>query len=391
MDLPDPSKVPWAGADAANAWEIAGYVESIHRGLVQGWVRNLAAPDRALGVSARVGDQEIGRAAVNGFREDLGGRHGFAIELDISRVSSSAFAEIEVHVSDDCGHETVLPRRPHISATIFSGPSVDPAQRPLFVLGAARSGTSAIVAALRSASRYEGYDEGHVFPLLDNLLQTVAAYYSEAAPAINYVAGIATIPSEYFEQGISSLFVNLMKEKFKTDFWIDKTPSNEMILSAPYLKNIWPSARFIFMKRRGLENIVSRQHKFSDDFATRCADWANAMSSWLQVRQELKRMAIEVDQLAMAREPARVATALGAFLHLEPEETERLITQLESTRIEQTSTDIAHTLDIADVGWSTDEIKTFYDICGTAMREYGYSEDKSYFLKEDVYRGVFVL
>jgi hypothetical protein len=102
-------------------------------------------------------------------------------------------------------------------------------------------------------------------------------------------------------------------------------------------------------------------------------------------------MAIEVDQLTMAREPARVATALGAFLDLEPEETERLITRLESTRVEQTSTDIAHTLDIADVGWSTDEIKTFYDICGTAMREYGYSEDKSYFLKEDVHRGVFVL
>src|SRR5262249_40149982 len=125
VNLPDPSQVPWARADAANAWEIVGSVESIHPDLVEGWVRNLAAPDRILKVSARVGDLEIGRAAVNGFRGDLGGRHGFAIELDNSRVSSLIFAELEVHVRDDCGHETVLPRRPHISGTIFSGPSVD--------------------------------------------------------------------------------------------------------------------------------------------------------------------------------------------------------------------------------------------------------------------------
>ncbi len=391
MNIPEPSEAPWAAATPARDWEIVGCVESIHRSLVQGWVRNLAVPDRILEVSARAGDQEIGRAAVNIFREDLDGDHGFVIQLDANRISSSTFAELEIHVRDNHGRETVLPRLPHIRETIFPRSSVDPTQHPLFILGAARSGTSAIMAALRSASRYQGYDEGHVFPLFSNLLQTVAAYYAEAAPAINYVAGIATIPSKYFEQGISSLFINLMKEKFETDCWIDKTPSNEMILVAPYLKTIWPSARFIFMKRRGLENIVSRQHKFSDDFVMRCSDWVKAMLSWLQIRHELKGMAIEIDQLAMAREPARVANALGTFLELEREETDRLIIQLGSTRIEQTSADISDTLDIAGIGWSNDEINTFHDICGTAMRKYGYSEDKSYFLKEDVHRGVFTL
>lgn len=391
MEIPDPTVVPWAGAHTASDWKIAGFVESIHHSLVQGWVRNSAAPDCNLEVSARIGDQEIGRAAVDVFRADLGGKHGFVIKFDGNRASPSIFSELEVRVRDGYSHETVLPRRPHLSEPIFSGSSEDPTQRPIFVLGAARSGTSAIVAALRSASRYEGYDEGHIFPLLSDLLQTLADYYSAAAPAINYVAGIATIPRKYFEKGISSLFVNLMKEKFQTKFWIDKTPSNEMILVSPYLKEIWPSARFIFMKRRGLENIVSRKHKFSDDFSISCADWAKAMSSWLQVRHELKGMAIEVDQLAMAREPARVAKALGTFLGLEREETDRLITELESTRLEQTSADIAHTLDIAGVGWSNEEIKTFHDICGAAMQEYGYSKDKSYFLKDDGRHGVFVL
>jgi hypothetical protein len=391
MSIRNPSEMRSTEAHLTSNWEIVGYVGAVHRSLVEGWVRNLAAPEAMLEVFAKVGDEELGRSTVDVFREDLRGNHGFVIELDVNRVGSSTFSDLEIHVRDDHGNEAVLPRRPHFTETIFPGPSIDRTQHPLFILGAARSGTSAVMAALRSASRYRGYDEGHVFPLLSNLLRTVEAYYSEAAPAIAHVAGIATIPRKYFQEGISSLFVNLMREKFETEFWVDKTPSNEMILAAPYLKKIWPSARFIFMKRRGLENLVSRQHKFSDDFASRCSDWANAMSSWRQIRHELKGMAIEIDQLAMAREPARVAKALGTFLALERDETDRLVTRLESTRVEQTSADIADTLDIAGVGWSDDEINMFHEICGTAMREYGYSEDKSYFVKEDVHRGVLAL
>lgn len=51
---------------------------------------------------------------------------------------------------------------------------------------------------------------------------------------------------------------SLHKEKI----WVDKTPDPRMIKCVPRLKRAWPNAKFIFVKRRGIENLESRIKKF---------------------------------------------------------------------------------------------------------------------------------
>jgi hypothetical protein len=184
----------------------------------------------------------------------------------------------------------------------------------------------------------------------------------------------------------------MMKNKFQTDFWVDKTPSNEMILASPTLKEIWPGARFIFMKRRGIENVMSRQRKFSENsFKIHCTDWADAMAFWEQVRDGLNGCAIEVDQLEMAKAPRRVGEAIGEFLELARQETQELLHRLETGRVEQTSGSIFDTFDIDSLGWSSHELETFNNICGEMMKNYGYSYDGAYFRREYSDNGVVIL
>jgi hypothetical protein len=165
-------------APLRDVWVPHGCVEWIHPAHIQGWVIDHISPFSQLQVSARVADQEIGSAAVNRRREDLAeanlghGHHGFTIELHQPIDPLSMLGELQVLVRDDKGNSATLPRLPQIVPTIFSRSCVDPLQRPVFILGAARSGTSTIVSALRAATRYKGYDEGHVFPLLRSLLLT---------------------------------------------------------------------------------------------------------------------------------------------------------------------------------------------------------------------------
>ena len=50
--------------------------------------------------------------------------------------------------------------------------------RPIFIVGAARSGTTVIVQALCQGAGLPGYDEGHVLPLLNQLHRTVDDYFA---------------------------------------------------------------------------------------------------------------------------------------------------------------------------------------------------------------------
>src|ERR1700691_4163884 len=89
-----------------------------------------------------------------------------------------------------------------------------------------------------------------------------------------------------------------------------------MIYAAPVFTQMWPSAVFVFAKRRAIENILSRTRKFpSVPFKDHCASWSEAMSAWRSVRDGGVQ-AIEVDQFDLAHHPAREAERLGAFLDL---------------------------------------------------------------------------
>jgi Arc/MetJ family transcription regulator len=103
------------------------------------------------------------------------------------------------------------------------------------------------------------------------------------------------------------------------------------------------------------------------------------MRQWVEVRGQLSGVAIEIDQLTLARESAAVGEALKSFLRLESREAEALAQALETDRPERTAQRFAATYSADELGWSAAERQIFERVCGPAMAEYGYAMGPEYF------------
>lgn len=379
---------------------IIGTIEAIDENEVHGWAFITDAPDDHLVITLSLDDLAIGSGIANITRDDLAtigfgnGDHAFAVTFDIP-VRPEDLDHIEVFAQAPNGDRLRLARNrgkpvvaepppppSPVALGSFPLPTHDRAQHPVFVLGAARSGTSAMAQALLKCGVYQGFEEGHFLWLLRNFLLTVHKYYEangeDALP--DRFTMLSRVPKTYLIGAARAVFIAAMSEMFPQGRWIDKTPRPEMIEAAPLMQELWPNARFVFMKRRGLENVSSRLTKFPTiDFADHCRDWARSMEAWLIVRDLMGGAAMEVEQLAVAREPERTATEVGKFLDLPDYATRRIAIAFANDRPEQTTRKLAPILQIDKLGWTDLQIVAFREICGPMMAAYGYAYTDAYF------------
>jgi len=378
---------------------ITGFIELIDVEEVRGWAYLPDVPDEKLEIIVSLDDLTVGSGTAATFRDDLAqlgfgaGDHAFAVKLDIP-VAVADLDQIEVLVRMSDGTTAPLPRARNMKVeavqqpprakalTIFPLPTSDPAHHPAFILGAARSGTSAVAQALLKCGAYGGFEEGHFLWLVRRFLLTVHKYYEDngedALP--NRFTMLAHIPNTYLISAVRATFIAAMQEMFPDGRWLDKTPRAEMIEVAPIMQELWPNARFVFMKRRALENVSSRLSKFPTiSFRQHCKDWARSMNAWLLVRDLLGGAAIEVEQLAIAQAPERSAEALGRFLDLPDHAVKRLAKSFSEDRPEQTTREFAPVMQIDRLGWTDAMITEFRAVCGPMMAAYGYSYTDRYF------------
>jgi hypothetical protein len=387
---------------------VTGYFRIASTSEIAGWAYDPRHPDEYLTVEVFVGDQRIGSTVADQFRADLAaarvgkGDHGFVLRLDEELpidgvVRLDAFAGSRGGVYGPLGFISPGGASPDAepdaapltrsvgtgTAVAFTGTTEDRAHRPVFVLGAARSGTSAIAQALAAATRYSGHEEGHLLDLIGSMLQVVGRHYDERSDEWRYRENtmIATAPKAFLEDGVRHIFIELARTLFPKGWWLDKTPRPAMIRIAPMLRQIWPEARFIYMKRRAIENIMSRMTKFPTlDFDNHCRDWTEAMQIWTQVRASLAGAAVEVDQLFLATEPDRAAEALSRLLILQPREVASLAQALRLDRPERTAERFGVAESLAELPWLPEQHNSFWRICGPMMEAYGYSDDAKYFM-----------
>ena len=146
-----------------------------------------------------------------------------------------------------------------------------------------------------------------------------------------------------------------------------------MVAVAPLLASVWPRARFIFLRRRGAENIVSRLSRFpGTSFRAHCRDGAEAMQGWRAVRETLGSAALEFDQLELAEAPVRSAERVAALFDLPADATTRLSHALANERPERTAARFPARLDVGEAGWSQAQIDYFNRTCAPMMAAYGY-------------------
>jgi hypothetical protein len=250
---------------------------------------------------------------------------------------------------------------------------------PLFVVGSPRSGTSALVAALRAAG-YRGFNEGNFLGLLAHMRRITDNYFDTFWTDDPFVM-MSRIDRDEFKSHLAELFKRIIGRENPVEPWLDKSGNPEVVMLIPVLRELWPSAHFIFAKRRGIENIASRVRKFpAYGFEYHCKDWAANMSAWRAVRQDLPDLpCIEVEQYGLVHNPAAAAAPITAFLRLSPKQEARLVNAFRKERPQQTEAgSTARVLTLKTAGWSPQQIELFKRHCGQEMELFGYSLDESY-------------
>lgn len=392
-------------------------------GEISGWALDRQHMDDRLLIEMFLGDRLIGVTTAD--RSSGRGRpqadgHGFRLALS-QKLPPEAVSELALFATSLAGERAAVPLSDALLATdagsdgeadralppsgqsaVTIGPrpdalqehewrrsGVDESQFPVFVLGAPRSGTTAVTQALLRLKQFDGVEEDHLLELAYGLTDIVNAHFATLAEvrgrylAPEEIARLHTldrlVDAGVITAGIRGVFIDAIRSTFKSVHWVAKTPNATMILAAPLLRQMWPHARFIFMKRRAIENVASRSRKFhTEEFQDHCIAWADAMWSWLVVRQQLAGSAIELDQMLLAREPGRAATAIGAHLGLTADDIAALEMTFAHDRPEQTSEAIDVTLTSAELEWSPEQRQEFETTCGPMMAEFGYDYDSYY-------------
>jgi hypothetical protein len=251
---------------------------------------------------------------------------------------------------------------------------------PVFILGSPRSGTSALADVLWHIG-YHGFGEGHFLSLIHYWEAIVDQHYVRFAEPPRAGVMLGNIDKGELKRRMFATFRSVVDDLDQQEPWFDKTPDPGMILASPSIKTLWPDSVFVFAKRRGIENVISRVKKFpGESFENHCAGWAGTMRVWRKVRALLPPGSfIEVEQRDMIQQPEHTAQRLCAFLQLY-ESTVLAVSEAMSTlRPEESAAGSASkTSSLDESGWTAEQKETFLKHCENEMNEYGYTLDERY-------------
>jgi hypothetical protein len=260
-----------------------------------------------------------------------------------------------------------------------------PGFMPIFVIGAARSGTSVLCDALRLGAGLPGNREGFLMSVGYLLMTTLDRAWQTLGPGLQRLAdGGRGDPAQ--ERALTKFDADELLRDVLRHFhrlavpesgsvWVDKTPDIYMVHATPILAAAYPAARWVWVQRNGVEVVDSRRRSHHGmSFEESCRDWAMVVGDWQRVRPMLGDRCLELDQRDIALRGAETAAKLGAFLGLGAAATcamERVFSEHQPGRTTRRGYDEILTLDAA--AWPAAQKETFRRICGRSMQAAGYS------------------
>jgi glycosyltransferase involved in cell wall biosynthesis len=259
-----------------------------------------------------------------------------------------------------------------------------PEARPVFVLGPPRSGTSAMVNALRVGAGYFGWNEGYLFSLLPPLLGAVTTRWQQLLD----LHRVASTRTEYYAIGQVDVYAILdtVVRQFHQVYeqgiatsgagrWVDKTPNVDQLLALPLVSHLYPQARFIFMHRHPLKFLLSWMRKFPETpVEAGVLSWELSHHLWQRYRPGLPRGTyIEVHQEHLALCTVDVVAQLTALLDLNEAQAQSVRAYLAQQRPERTdSINDADDLVLEDLDWPTDLKEKIRAACTPLAEPLGY-------------------
>lgn len=250
---------------------------------------------------------------------------------------------------------------------------------PVFIVGSPRSGTSALIRVL-SAMGYHGFGEGHFLPLLAHIDLSVDNHFHRF-PDTDPSVMLGNIDKRDLKRRIFEVFRTTVNDLNPDEPWFDKTHHPPMIAAIPIIRELWPGSVFVFAKRRGIENVISRLKKFPEHpFEYACSNWAETMAAWRTMRQQLPSGCfIEVEQRDMIQLPERTARSLCAFLQADESALSAAYITMSTQRPQESAEGSAYkTFSLAESGWTVEQTETFLKHCETEMKQFGYTMDERY-------------
>lgn len=255
---------------------------------------------------------------------------------------------------------------------------------PIFIVGSARTGTSAVAMALRLGVGVAGYNEGHYLSMLPGMIKLTVDHIAEQRKKdLSPGVMMSHIKIDMAMDDIMEMMKDRMEAQFPNrKVWFDKTPDILMVRAIPYIARMWPKARFIFTKRRAIENMQSRLRKFTHlTFERNCEHWAMAMDEWLKLRERIpESQRLEVEQREMGLEPEATAEKIGTFLKFSERQIREMGKILKNERHEFTGGNEREVKALDELGWSDEQLDIYKRICAPVNRAFGYSDDSSYYI-----------
>ena len=336
----------------------AGRVELISTDFVLGWAESREGCPTYL--HAALADDVVGSGAALMKRLDLhqrAGQGGAAANAFVILFEPAIDASLVPEVKVFFDHSSVeVPRAPKFRIDRY------PRQR-VFVFGSPRSGTSQLGDTIATHLELPWLGEGHAAPLFAKAADALTGDSSSPNGLIRFMA-----QQNYREIAIKAARTSYYFMHASGSF-LDKTPGHPMISAAPFLLECFPDAKFVFLYRNGISNVLSRLAKFGGDFNVHCADWAAAMREWIRVRQLLPHF-LEIEQEVMLTDPTSVAASIASYLDV-PEKKKGISNSLGSGSRERTGAGVGRTA-LSQTGWSIEQIDRFQRICGPMMEAFSY-------------------
>ncbi|WP_118134215.1 sulfotransferase [Oceanicella sp. SM1341] len=244
--------------------------------------------------------------------------------------------------------------------------------RKVFILGAHRSGTSKLASYFSEVLGFRGWAEGHIYRLVPHLMQgnrAIQKTIPENAFEINRI-GKRTI----IDHLVRSLDA-LISEHHEHQDYYDKTPGFQMLDAAPVIHRVLPEARFIHVRRNGIDNVASNLRNWERrGFKDACGMWKSALDAWFRVQERIADRTCEIEMDDLKTGSWRIHQEICAHLGLENrwsrEEIEAYFGQGSPTSTVPLAPRAETTLEAMD--WTPEQKALFIETCGENMRRCGY-------------------
>ncbi|WP_226583449.1 sulfotransferase [Acuticoccus sediminis] len=243
----------------------------------------------------------------------------------------------------------------------------------VYVLGSTRSGTSALRNAL-ATTRFHGYGEGHLVPLLMDIISAVRRQGREGMGASVPGNGLKELRAPKLLRHLFRGYEAYLSEQLRSRHVIDKTPTIVPIEASPLLNTLHTAPRFIYCSRRHVDNVRSKLKKFPGRTVEQHArEWTGCSQAWQRVREELDGNFLALDFYDVATDPAGTGERIGHYLGLEAAEVASLSAYLTSQRPESVpGRDLTDFHRLSEMEWSAAEKEALMSICGPMGTELGY-------------------